>query len=534
MDIRAKNRETYKQIAKELGITLLNEEPRFYQNYYDFFNEQVAKNGSLRGVSVFTMEEYLSDQYNNFYRQKIRSLWSNRYFELVKYEDLNYDECLIDECFDKEFRINRENFERFKKRYFDIKSKSPNYLLGIVNARLTDKKLYYNADALIDSYNILFGIADKINSMQIDGKPFSPYEKLLMAQKYLKRIDYMEEEDDKADLSRTIPLSYISGNAVCVWYTNALKLLLDEFGIASARVFSCNDKEDVGHVGLCINIKDEKYGLDMIGFSDPTNAENNPQKMLMSYKEAQDYYKSINQIFRMHGSNVVTMESSIACEFEKNEKRKEKLRRESVKFIFSTKEEIAKIAKHYIESDEFQDALKKLGDRKNVIREALNKNLEDLPFDENKHFSVKLEDIKWGIANFLDECLGKDEEEISHIYFNLAEPFIGDVKTLSQEVKKQYNTEFEKFFPNGQLKKNGVFNFSSTFQMMMDNLGEDKFTSSVTMGFKKMIEKGDPLYEEVLDMKRKLVSTKPLPKGLCKKVSDMMENLLNSDKKEMQ
>lgn len=139
------------------------------------------------------------------------------------------------------------------------------------------ENLYSYDQAMIASSKI-HEWADKINKASYKGKPLSPFEKYLYAYRIVTKFTYRQEyENYDADSSRDLIKSLNGKFMVCVGFAKTLKALCDEIGIACEVQQVAAGSEEENHANCCVYIKDDKYNLDGIYYSDPTWDCNNGQ-----------------------------------------------------------------------------------------------------------------------------------------------------------------------------------------------------------------------------------------------------------------
>ena len=139
------------------------------------------------------------------------------------------------------------------------------------------ENLYTYDQAMIASSKI-HEWADKINKASYKGKPLSPFEKYLYAYRIVTKFTYRQEyEHYDAESSRDLIKSLSGKYMVCVGFAKTLKALCDEIGIACEVQDVKAGSEEENHANCCVYIKDDKYNLDGIYYSDATWDCNNGQ-----------------------------------------------------------------------------------------------------------------------------------------------------------------------------------------------------------------------------------------------------------------
>lgn len=128
-----------------------------------------------------------------------------------------------------------------------------------------------NANRKLDS------VAEKIKNAKNNGEPLSPFEKFMVAYEYVTNYAYNEAGDVlHKETSHWIPV--LEGDKiVCAGYASLLEALCDRIFSPNEvkvfnqglRVFDRNTKEFLGgHGNNTVFIKDDKYGIDGLFYSD--------------------------------------------------------------------------------------------------------------------------------------------------------------------------------------------------------------------------------------------------------------------------
>lgn len=123
--------------------------------------------------------------------------------------------------------------------------------------------------------------AKRISDARFYSRPLSPLEKFLTAYKYVTRYVYHETETKYRMNSRRVSsiLNNKGKDIVCVGYSALLAELCKKIGIPCAIQFLLpTKKEEMGHAIAMVYLKDEKYDVHGIYFSDPCFDSRNEKK----------------------------------------------------------------------------------------------------------------------------------------------------------------------------------------------------------------------------------------------------------------
>ena len=149
-----------------------------------------------------------------------------------------------------------------------------NYILEKYGKTLTFDDDFSVEQALIASRKIN-NIVEEINSTNLNGTPLSPFEKFILAYRYVADRIYKEvDAGDDLSKSRSV-ISVLNGDKiVCAGYANLLSTILNRLGIPCTTqcmiTFDENLKAYGNHATCLVRITDPKYNIDGIYFSDPT------------------------------------------------------------------------------------------------------------------------------------------------------------------------------------------------------------------------------------------------------------------------
>lgn len=117
-----------------------------------------------------------------------------------------------------------------------------------------------------------------INGTTIDGKPLSPLEKYTLAYSLVSNRFYKKEDENKqnASISRNLISVLTDDYIVCAGFANALAALCERVGIpctyrlCSVQVKNEEESKWDWHANCIVNIKDPKYKVQGVFYSDPT------------------------------------------------------------------------------------------------------------------------------------------------------------------------------------------------------------------------------------------------------------------------
>jgi hypothetical protein len=143
-----------------------------------------------------------------------------------------------------------------------------NYVLKKYGKELTFDEDFSVKQAITASRKIN-NIVKSINETNINGEPLSPFEKFILAYRYVTDRIY-KEVDDGEDLSKSRSLiSVLNGDKiVCAGYANLLATILDRLGIPCTTqcmiIFDENLKAYGNHATCLVRMVDPKYNIDGI------------------------------------------------------------------------------------------------------------------------------------------------------------------------------------------------------------------------------------------------------------------------------
>ncbi len=122
-------------------------------------------------------------------------------------------------------------------------------------------------------------IVTQIKNAKVDGEELSPLEKYLYAYIFVTDFVYKESGNgstDEAFESRSVVRVLNGDKIVCVGYVSMLSEICKRLNIPLKPQFVVdnygaeNKIDEINHAGLEVYIKDEKYGVDGMFYSDPT------------------------------------------------------------------------------------------------------------------------------------------------------------------------------------------------------------------------------------------------------------------------
>ncbi len=207
---------------------------------------------------------------------------------------------LVDE--NKSIKENYELIRRFLLKNKELKDKKvilDNELLLTDTEKIEYLFNYFND--FTNVYVILKGETSKVNLkklkdiiekidnivLKINKQPLSPFEKAMYAydlvrdRKYKKAIN----EDNNA-ISRELPYVLFEEEIVCLGFANIYNCVLQKLGINSeVCILMSKTDEKKGHARNVMYLKDDKYDIEGVYFSDPTfDSKKNNNDFLYSYR----------------------------------------------------------------------------------------------------------------------------------------------------------------------------------------------------------------------------------------------------------
>jgi len=229
--------------------------------------------------------------------------------ELQKYESNDSKTDSKFDNIDNYLYIPANDIETIKK-YVELKENN------LLNYTIVFKTMYYNYNTSLISDNINYfkTIKDKKDIyFSFDGEKLlsldqiikddefldycvqniknsvmSPFEKYLAIYDIVKNFKQYNKRPDDILLQESRNLYMILNNnyMVCAGYARLLETLLKRIGIDATFLISPTYRDDIQHAIVALKIKDEKYNLDGVYLSDPT--DDNPQ--FTSIREVNHYH----------------------------------------------------------------------------------------------------------------------------------------------------------------------------------------------------------------------------------------------------
>ena len=229
--------------------------------------------------------------------------------ELQKYESNDSKADSKFDNIDNYLYIPANDIETIKK-YVELKENN------LLNYTIVFKTMYihYNTSLISDNINYFKTIKDKKNIyfsfdgekllsldqiikddefldycvQNIKNSDMSPFEKYLAIYDIVKNFKkYNKRPDDRAlQESRNLYMILNNNYMVCAGYARLLETLLKRIGIDATFLISSTNRDDIQHAIVALKIKDEKYNLDGVYLSDPT--DDNPQ--ITSIREVNHYH----------------------------------------------------------------------------------------------------------------------------------------------------------------------------------------------------------------------------------------------------
>ena len=133
----------------------------------------------------------------------------------------------------------------------------------------------FSVEEAIRASRKINNIIKEINEANINGEPLSPFEKFILAYRFVTDRLYVEVNDGE-DLSKSRSvISVLNGDKiVCAGYANLLATVLNRLGIPCTTQCMIAYNEDLksygNHATCLVRMVDPKYKIDGIYFSDPT------------------------------------------------------------------------------------------------------------------------------------------------------------------------------------------------------------------------------------------------------------------------
>ena len=229
--------------------------------------------------------------------------------ELQKYESNDSKTDSKFDNIDNYLYIPANDIETIKK-YVELKENN------LLNYTIVFKTMYihYNTSLISDNINYFKTIKDKKNIyfsfdgekllsldqiikddefldycvQNIKNSDMSPFEKYLAIYDIVKNFkQYKKSPDDRVlQESRNLYMILNNNYMVCAGYARLLETLLKRIGIDATFLISSTNRDDIQHAIVALKIKDEKYNLDGVYLSDPT--DDNPQ--ITSIREVNHYH----------------------------------------------------------------------------------------------------------------------------------------------------------------------------------------------------------------------------------------------------
>ena len=229
--------------------------------------------------------------------------------ELQKYESNDSKTDSKFDNIDNYLYIPANDIETIKK-YVELKENN------LLNYTIVFKTMYinYNTSLISDNINYFKTIKDKKDIyfsfdgekllsldqiikddefldycvQNIKNSDMSPFEKYLAIYDIVKNFKkYNKRPDDRAlQESRNLYMILNNNYMVCAGYARLLETLLKRIGIDATFLISSTNRDDIQHAIVALKIKDEKYNLDGVYLSDPT--DDNPQ--ITSIREVNHYH----------------------------------------------------------------------------------------------------------------------------------------------------------------------------------------------------------------------------------------------------
>lgn len=140
-----------------------------------------------------------------------------------------------------------------------------------------DKKLSFDAgfngvDKAVFVSRLINQIVDEINSLRINDRPLSPFEKFIYVYHFASNRKYVAEPDfQDQSYSRNLLSCLTSDSIVCVGFSNILTTILNKVNVptAPANIVNSNEGKLSGkHLANYVRIEDDIYGIHGIYYAD--------------------------------------------------------------------------------------------------------------------------------------------------------------------------------------------------------------------------------------------------------------------------
>ena len=162
----------------------------------------------------------------------------------------------------------------------------------------------YEINEVVHANRMVNDWADKINRATVDGRPLSPLEKYAMAYEMITSFQYKAAETEEGYSKSRGVVDILNGDKiVCAGFTNLLVALCKKIDIPCINLgVNLQGKFDEhgelmhdqdgftihgGHAVCLVYIKDDLYGINDIGLSDPTTKS--PTNMFLSLDDYKEY-----------------------------------------------------------------------------------------------------------------------------------------------------------------------------------------------------------------------------------------------------
>jgi len=162
----------------------------------------------------------------------------------------------------------------------DILSKEEIKTLAKLNKKLNGKLFFVNGnfnylsykfEQVIRASNKIHEWAEEINKTSCNGEPLSPFEKYLYAYRLVTSFTYNGGyAESGVDYAQDLIRSLTGPFKVCASFTKILEALCKEIGISCEDQYVAYDSNEENHASCCVYIKDEKYNLEGLYYSEPT------------------------------------------------------------------------------------------------------------------------------------------------------------------------------------------------------------------------------------------------------------------------
>ncbi len=441
--------------------------------------------------------------------------------------------------FKNEFNIlDREKLKIFKSKTKLLKDNYPN--INFIIKEGFDINIYYDIENFEIVNDLIYGIVDKIQNMNIDGQPLSEFEKFLVVKNIVGQLEYsLEEKNEPNQLSRTLTGILSSNHICCSGYSLMMTEILRNLGISifnigAGKLETSIDNAD--HTLNCLRINDDKYNIHGIYFSDITFTRTMPLFTLLTYHEIEEYYKIINTELKSKFSGIPIIEEA-SIFFEDDKENKTELTDKIYKFVFSNKESFFyNLIKEVCSSDTIKNDIQTLkNDKDNIIgimEEAFKSIKYMQPEIEKPSEYMTSEEISTVLTSMVHKDISKlldtyltYKGDISRVKNWLPDGALNVMSSLSSEyLLNIYKQELNRFLPTPTVKQNDTLKPpADIFYDIIQNLPYSMYKPSIS----KLIKQHDFLWGDTAYGQLVIKQTTPVETTLIKTTEEKLASELD-------